>query len=118
MIGRLTIDKASMNLSYFLYTIRIISSNNGSISRTDFSMQMGKFIGQPYDIENRTPFNKSKFPRYFGFVDVKIDSNNKPLLVLTHRGEILNNYIEDSGVDIESKNRFKIMEESRSEFIN
>ena len=118
MIGRLTIDKASMNLSYFLYTIRIISSNNGSISRTDFSMQMGKFIGQPYDIENRTPFNKSKFPRYFGFVDVKIDSNNKPLLVLTHRGEILNNYIEDSGVDIESKNSFKIKEENRSDFIN
>ena len=122
MIGKLTIDKASMNLSYFLYTIKIISSNNGSVSRSDFSIQMGKFIGQPSvnanGRENRTPFNKSKLPRYFGFVDVKIGSNSEQLLVLTHRGEILKNYIEDSGIDIESKNRFKIKEENRSDFIN
>lgn len=122
MIGKLTIDKASMNLSYFLYTIKIISSNNGSVSRSDFSVQMGKFIGQPSvnanGRENRTPFNKSKLPRYFGFVDVKIGSNSEQLLVLTHRGEILKKYIEDSGVDIESKNRFKIKEENRSDFIN
>ena len=122
MIGKLTIDKASMNLSYFLYTIKIISSNNGSVSRSDFSIQMGKFIGQPSvnanGRENRTPFNKSKLPRYFGFVDVKIGSNSEQLLVLTHRGEILKNYIEDSGIDIESKNRFKLKEENRSDFIN
>lgn len=45
MIGRLTIDKASMNLSYFLYTIKIIDENNGRISREDFGKKMAKFVG-------------------------------------------------------------------------
>lgn len=45
MIGNLTIDKASMNISYFLNTIRIISLNGGRISRRDFVNQMAEFIG-------------------------------------------------------------------------
>lgn len=36
MIGKLTIDKASMNLSYFLYTLKIINDNNGRVSRKNF----------------------------------------------------------------------------------
>ena len=47
MIGNLTIDKASMNISYFLNTIRLISINGGKISRADFVQQMADFIGVP-----------------------------------------------------------------------
>lgn len=86
MIGKLTIDKASMNLSYFLYTIKIISDNNGRISRKEFGKQMGTFIGIPSvkgGKENRTPYNKSKLPRYFGFVDIEHGDGNEIFLVLT-----------------------------------
>ena len=67
MIGNLTIDKASMNISYFLYTIRIISLNGGRISRRDFINQMADFIGvsaQKNGKKTKTPYNKSKMPRY------------------------------------------------------
>ena len=47
MIGKLTIDKASMNLSYFLYTLKIINDNNGRVSRKNFGRLMGEFIGVP-----------------------------------------------------------------------
>lgn len=41
MIGKLTIDKSSMNISYFLYTIKIIASNEGKISRKNFVKENG-----------------------------------------------------------------------------
>ena len=47
MIGNLTIDKASMNLSYFLYTIYIIDMYDGRISRKDFVKEMADFTGVP-----------------------------------------------------------------------
>lgn len=80
MIGKLTIDKASMNLSYFLYTLKIINDNNGRVSRKNFGRLMGEFIGVPSikgGKENRTPYNKSKLPRYFGFVDIEYGENNE-----------------------------------------
>lgn len=40
MIGNLTIDKASMNISYFLYSIKVINDRNGRIERKDFGKQM------------------------------------------------------------------------------
>ena len=36
MRGNLTIDKASMNMSYFLYTVQIIQKHGGKVSRVDF----------------------------------------------------------------------------------
>ena len=96
MIGNLTIDKASMNISYFLNTIRIISLNGGRISRRDFVNQMAEFIGvsaQKNGKENRTPYNKSKLPRYFGFVDIDTDNDGINYLVLTNRGRKLSEYI-------------------------
>lgn len=111
MIGRLTIDKASMNLSYFLYTLKIINDNNGRISRMEFGKQMGDFIGMPSvkgGKENRTPYNKSKLPRYFGFVDIEHGHSNENILVLTHRGKILVNYIEDRGEEKEAGKRYGI----------
>lgn len=121
MIGKLTIDKASMNLSYFLYTIKIISDNNGRISRTEFGKQMGTFIGIPSvkgGKENRTPYNKSKLPRYFGFVDIEHGDGNEIFLVLTHRGLVLKEYIEDKGEGIEASQRYGIYQRHRLDFID
>ena len=121
MIGKLTIDKSSMNISYFLYTIKIIDKNNGKISRADFVKEMSEFVGVPStqnNKENRTAYNKSKLPRYFGFVDVVFEENSTSYLVLTHRGNILAKYIEDTGKDKEPSERFAIMREHKSDFID
>ena len=90
MIGKLTIDKSSMNISYFLYTLKIISNHKGRISRKDFVEEMAAFVGVPAiknGKENRTAYNKSKMVRYFGFADVVIYADNSSYLVLKHRGE-------------------------------
>ena len=120
MIGKLTIDKASMNISYFLYTVRIIDESNGKISRKDFGKRMGDFIGVPSvkgNKENRTPYNKSKLPRYFGFVDIETDVDSS-YLVLTHRGKVLTQYIQDKGQDVTADQRYCILSEYRDSFID
>lgn len=68
--------------------------------------------------ENRTPYNKSKLPRYFGFVDTCYDSNKESFLLLTNRGKVLTNYIEDKGEEIESSKRYCINQNNRNKFID
>ena len=49
---------------------------------------------------HRTQYNKSKWPRYFGFIDIK-SKNNDTYLVLTKRGQLLDEIIsikEEDGV--------------------
>lgn len=123
MIGRLTIDKSSMNLSYFLYTIKIIIANGGKISRHDFVKEMAEFVGvsavqNNNNKENRTAYNKSKLPRYFGFVDIVADTKGINYLVLTHRGKILADYIHDNGEDKNSSERFVIAPDHQTDFID
>ncbi len=120
MIGNLTIDKASMNISYFLNTIRIISLNGGRISRRDFVNQMAEFIGvsaQKNGKENRTPYNKSKLPRYFGFVDIDTDNDGNNYLVLTNRGRKLSEYIGEKE-DAEPDKKYYIVSDHRDDFID
>lgn len=120
MIGNLTIDKASMNISYFLNTIRIISLNGGRISRRDFVNQMAEFIGvsaQKNGKENRTPYNKSKLPRYFGFVDIDTDNDGINYLVLTNRGRKLSGYIGEKE-DAEPDKKYYIVSTHREDFID
>lgn len=45
MVGNLTVDKASLNLSYFLKSVKIISDNNGRILRPYFVDEMAEFMG-------------------------------------------------------------------------
>ena len=121
MIGKLTIDKSSMNMSYFLYTVLIISKHNGMVSRKTFVEEMASFVGVPAvkdGKENRTAYNKSKMVRYFGFADVVIGSSNEQYLVLTNRGKILIDYIKDNGEKIDSENRYSILSECRSKFVD
>ena len=121
MIGKLTIDKSSMNMSYFLYTVLIISKHNGLVSRKTFVEEMAAFVGVPAvkdGKENRTAYNKSKMVRYFGFADVVSGSSNEQYLVLTNRGKILIDYIKDNGDKVISENRYSILPECRSKFVD
>lgn len=121
MIGKLTIDKSSMNMSYFLYTILIIAKHNGAASRKKFVEEMASFVGVPAvkdGKENRTAYNKSKMVRYFGFADVVIKNTNDQYLVLTNRGKLLIDYIKDNGEKIDSENRYSILPECRGDFID
>ena len=121
MIGKLTIDKSSMNMSYFLYTVLIISKHDGMVSRKTFVEEMASFVGVPAvkdGKENRTAYNKSKMVRYFGFADVVIGSSNEQHLVLTNRGKILIDYIKDNGEKNDSENRYSILPECRSKFVD
>jgi len=121
MIGKLTIDKSSMNMSYFLYTILIIAKHNGTVSRKKFVEEMASFVGVPAvkdGKENRTAYNKSKMVRYFGFADVVVKNTNDQYLVLTNRGKILIDYIKDNGEKIDSENRYSILPECRSKFVD
>lgn len=103
MVGNLTVDKASLNISYFLKSVKIISDNNGRISRPDFVDEMAVFMGTyatKDGKENRTPYNKIKQVQYFGFSN--IDKNDKgSWLCLTRRGEILATLISE---DFQEKN--------------
>ena len=118
MIGKLTIDKSSMNISYFLYSIKIIYENHGRISRTDFTNKMSSFIGVPATIkgkENRTSYNKSKMPRYFGLIDVaSVDRSGD--LVITNRGKLCYKYIFDNGNDVPPEERYSINKADRANF--
>lgn len=120
MIGNLTIDKASMNISYFLNSVLIVHSSGGRISRKDFVKQMAEFVGIPAiknGKENRTPYNKSKLPRYFGFIDVDTDESGNNFLVLTNRGKKLVSYIMENP-DNEPSKYYSISEAHREDFID
>lgn len=118
MIGKLTIDKSNMNFSYFLYSIKLLYENNGRMSRSEFTRKMSSFIGVPASIngkENRTSYNKSKMPRYFGFMDVeKVNKTND--LVITNRGKLCYKYIWDNGSDVEPDERYSIKSEYKNRF--
>lgn len=88
MIGNLTIDKASMNISYFLNTVRLISVNNGKISRADFVQQMAEFIGVPAKkmskktvreaLQEREDQSKSLIPWKTGVVNSALLKSKQP----------------------------------------
>ena len=118
MRGNLTIDKASMNLSYFLYTILLINNHDKLITRKEFVKEMASFIGvSPIKDgkENRTPYNKSKLPRYFGFVDV-LEKDGESYLVLTNRGIKIVDFIGEK--DGEPDKKYFIKSENRKDFID
>lgn len=121
MLGNLTIDKASMNISCFLYSVKIIQENAGRITRKEFVKTMAEFIGLPYQKngkENRTPYNKSKLPRYFGFIDLAKDADGGSILVLTQRGAKLADIISERPNYHGSEDQYYIKAEDQSVFTN
>ena len=116
MIGNLTVDKASMNISYLLKSVKILSENGGKILRPDFVSKMAAFMGT-YAIkdgkENRTPFNKLKQALYFGFISLEKDERGT-CLVLTRRGEFLSSMISENTAEPEPGKRYYIANENVS----
>lgn len=110
MIGRLVIEKSSMDINCFLYSIYILSVNNGKLSRYNFIREMEIFqkgstdmpLIEPKDFKEidaqRTQYNKSKLPRYYGFINLYSDNTGNGL-VLTKRGEQLAKYLEVNSDD-------------------
>ena len=107
MIGDITFDKSSKNMSLFLYSIYIIGTygTDFSIRRNFFNPcfveHMAKFtnskaykIKNGNTIEERTLYNKSLYAQYYGFIERKKDKSGKELLCLTTRGKIIYNFIE------------------------
>ena len=116
MVGNLTVDKASLNLSYFLKSVKIISENNGRILRSDFVGEMAEFIGidaTKDGKENRTPYNKLKQVQYFGFSDI-VKNDNESWLCLTRRGEILSTLISENFQEKDPEKRFYLKSENLS----
>lgn len=121
MLGNLTIDKASMNISCFLYSVKIIHELSGRATRKEFVKTMAEFIGLPYQKngkENRTPYNKSKLPRYFGFIDLAKDADGGTILVLTQRGAKLVDIISERPNFHGSEDQYYIKPEDQAVFTN
>jgi hypothetical protein len=103
MIGvkyKLTFDKANQVFSYFLKSIQIAHDHGGRVSRIgDFAKEMSLFCNGEMlknGEENRAWYNKSLYPRYYGFLDVEHTTNFKEgdYIVSTPRGERLLELVE------------------------
>lgn len=114
MVGDLTVDKASLNLSYFLKSVKIISDNNGRILRPDFVGKMADFMGTyatKDGKENRTPYNKLKQVQYFGFSNIERNEEGT-WLCLTRRGEILSTLISEDFQEKDPEKRYYLNSEN------
>ena len=104
MIGRLTFDKSSQDVSLLLYSVYLINEygQNGVIrrnfDRNSFLDRMADFMHvEAYNSDGneiRTIFNKSLYAQYYGFIDRTKDSFDNECLRLTSRGKRLLPYIE------------------------
>ena len=104
MIGRLTFDKSSQDVSLLLYSVYLINEfgRDGIIrrnhDRNSFVDRMADFAHlNAYNAEGReerTVFNKSLYAQYYGFIDRVNDSEGKECLKITNRGKKLLPFIE------------------------
>jgi len=123
MIGELTFDKSSQNVSLLLYSVFLIHrfGENDRIRRNydpnSFVERMAAFMGtKAYNKdgrEERTIFNKSLYAQYYGFITRFKDSENKEWLSLTVRGKKLLRYISEKNDEPSCNLRFYIKEENR-----
>ena len=120
MIGNLTLDKSNMNMSYFIYAIILLKKNDGNMTRKDFTLKMSEFVGVPASNENgkenRTAYNKTKFPRYFGFINVYLDKNKVLHLTLTQRGKTFLSFISEDISELDNSKKYSIKEEYKKNF--
>jgi len=124
MIGTLNIDKASVEMDRFLQSVSIVKKAGGTISRYHFKREMEILMSgtssmleqEPSNYRElsneRTPYNKSKLPRYFGFIKLtKLRESHYADLTLTKRGKLLSNLIEenDGQWDITPEKEYEFM---------
>lgn len=114
MVGNLTVDKASLNLSYFLKSVKIIADSSNQILRSDFVNEMAEYMGTyatKDGKENRTPYNKLKQVQYFGFSNI-FKNNSGTWLSLTRRGRILATLISEDFHEDNPDKRYYIKNEN------
>ena len=93
---KISFDKSNQIFSYFLKAIEIVHSHGGRVRRRwDFVNDMAQFCQSsptmPNGDENRAWYNKSLFPRYYGFLDLLHCSSkaDDDIILSTPRGEQL-----------------------------
>ena len=128
MIGELTFDKSSQNVSLLLYSVLLIHEygNNNTIRRNNdpnsFVERMAALIGsRPYTADGRevrTIFNKSLYAQYYGFISRFKDADGKECLAVTQRGKRLLRYIDEDVTANSYESRYYIKPENRKEVQN
>lgn len=122
--GKLVIDRASKAIGYFLYPIFHLEEMGGSLTRDQLETDIAIYAGEdPSTRSNnniRTQYNKTNFPRYYGFADVDF-SQGREMLVLTPRGRVAAQMIDASqkaNRDIKPDDRLSIKEDCKAAFID
>lgn len=113
---KITYDKANLHFSYFLKSIQIAHDHGGEVARWDFVKEMAEFSGDNPECirggdEKRQIINRSLFPRYYGFLDIKHTIPNKKegdYLLLTPRGEQLLQLVSEHEGPTDPKNEDKL----------
>lgn len=126
MLGKLVTDKSSMELETCLCTLAILADNGGWVSRLDFDSKMAALRNTKGHVTDgnanvvkeatRTDYNKTKLPRYYGFVALEEREDRKKGLRLTRRGNVARSLIVDRGKEEDLEDRFYIPEENRERF--
>jgi len=91
-LGKLIIDKSSVDLNYLFKSLKIVEENNGIINRFDFVVEMEYYMYGESESEtenkeqNRTQFNKTKLARYYGLLRTNKYEGDQ-YIILTKRGK-------------------------------
>ena len=91
-LGKLIIDKSSVDLNYLFKSLKIVEEKKGIIDRFSFVVEMEYYMkGYSESFikkteQNRTQFNKTKLARYYGLLRTTKYENNQ-YIILTKRGK-------------------------------
>jgi len=111
-LGKLIIDKSSVDLNYLFKSLKIVEENKGIIDRFSFVVEMENYmLGESESFikgteQNRTQFNKTKLARYYGLLRTTKYENNQ-YIILTKRGKEICKIIKeipDNEFDITNQN--------------
>lgn len=113
---KITYDKANLHFSYFLKSIQIAHDHGGEVVRWDFVKEMAAFSGDDPECntggdEKRQIINRSLFPRYYGFLDIKHTIPNKKegdYILSTPWGEQLLKLVSERESLTDSKNKDRL----------
>lgn len=119
---KLVIDRASKAIGYFLYPIFHLYEVGGSLTREQLQIDIAIYAGDDPNKKSkdevRTQYNKTNFPRYYGFADVDF-SHGEEMLILTPRGRIAAQMIDSSLLsdrNIKPDDRLSIKEDCKAAF--
>lgn len=91
-LGKLIIDKSSVDLNYLFKSLKIVEKRNGIIDRFNFIVEMEYYMhGESKSFiegkeQSRTQFNKTKLARYYGLLRTT-KYGKIQYIILTKRGK-------------------------------